>query len=225
MTDLDIDVDFLKVKEYNTFDDSNILDNLKYLSKKMKEINHLSDVYFNRKIECSTELIKYEEHLNLIQESKNYYIKGIDLLYENTVKELEEVVNTALKYIFYDTQYQIKIELEDKRGKSLSFYIVDKDKNTVYIDDTGLGVRTVVSFVLHIYYLINKGSLPFIFLDEKLSGISQEYINRFFVFVKAMCEKKNLILVLISHDNRFKDLADKIYTVGNGVVTETKSID
>ena len=222
MNNIDIDSDFdnldtNKIEQINVKD---ILGNLDYIEKRLQGLYELNEFYLDQLNNYSNKIIDHETKLLLIEESKNYYVKAIDLLYENSVGELEKIVNLALEYIYYDTKKQIKIELQDKRGKSLSFFIVDPEGNEVNIEDEGTGVRTIVSFILHVYYLINKNSTPFLFLDEKLAGISQEYISRFFSFVHSLCKNKNLALVCISHDPRIISYANKIYNVGNGIVSE-----
>jgi ABC-type lipoprotein export system ATPase subunit len=82
-------------------------------------------------------------------------------------------------------------------------------------DGVGQGVRTIISFILKAYYLINKDS-KLLFLDEKYSALSDHYVPRFFEFMKKMADERGMILVLITHDTRFSEYADKTYLVNDG---------
>ena len=53
---------------------------------------------------------------------------------------------------------KIKLELEDKRGaKTLNLALIDNEKGfeVDLKDGVGQGVRTIISFVLKAYYLVN----------------------------------------------------------------------
>ena len=82
----------------------------------------------------------------------------------------------------------------------------------------GMGVKTVVSAVLHIYYLQCKNS-KILILDEAYSAISASYVENFFTFIKQLCQKLQFKIILVTHDERFKAYGDKYYTVSMGKVS------
>lgn len=173
-------------------------------------------VYTEEQIEESNKNIKF------LEETKEYYVKAVDILYEESIGALKETLNSALRYIIYDKNYNCNLTLDDKRGtKTLELSLVDLDEDfeVDLKDGAGQGIRTIISFILKAYYLINKGSRV-LFLDEKYSALSEHYIPRFFEFMKKMADEKNMIIVLITHDNRFMDYADNVYTVNSGNVTQ-----
>ena len=169
---------------------------------------------------------KQEEYLKFINTSKEYYVKAIDIMYEESIGALKETLNSALRYIVYDKNYNCNLILDDKRGaKTLELTLVDLDEDfeVDLKDGAGQGIRTIISFILKAYYLINKGSRV-LFLDEKYSALSEHYVPRFFEFLKKMAEEKGMIVVLITHDTRFMDYADNIYMVNMGNVTKIEGI-
>lgn len=172
-------------------------------------------------IEYTKEQIKkYEESIVFLEDTKEYYIKAVDILYEESIGALKDTLNTALRYIIYDKRYNCNLTLDDKRGtKTLELSLVDLDEDfeVDLKDGAGQGVRTIISFILKVYYLINRGS-RILFLDEKYSALSEHYVARFFEFMKKMADERGMIIVLITHDNRFMDYADNIYTVNSGSV-------
>ena len=169
---------------------------------------------------------KQEEYLKFINTSKEYYVKAIDIMYEESIGALKETLNSALRYIVYDKNYNCNLILDDKRGaKTLELTLVDLDEDfeVDLKDGAGQGIRTIISFILKAYYLINKGSRV-LFLDEKYSALSEHYVPRFFEFLKKMAEEKGIIVVLITHDTRFMDYADNIYMVNMGNVTKIEGL-
>lgn len=173
-----------------------------------------------------TEINDKDETIKFLADTKGYYIKAVDILYEESIGALKETLNSALRYIIYDKNYNCNLILDDKRGtKTLELTLVDLDEDfeVDLKDGAGQGIRTIISFILKAYYLINKES-RILFLDEKYSALSEHYIPRFFEFIKNMAEAKNMIVVMITHDNRFMDYADNIYMVNMGNVTKIEGL-
>ena len=177
-----------------------------------------------RSVELSEEIDKCTSRVKFLGETKEYYVKAVDLLYEESIGALKTTLNSALQYIMYDKNYTCNIIMEDTRGtKTIELSLYDKDLGfeVDLRDGAGQGVRTIISFILKAYYLINKDS-KILFLDEKYSALSEHYIPRFFEFMKELATEKGLIIVLITHDNRFSVYADKTYTVNDGNVEQAE---
>lgn len=191
------------------------LQNLKYkldTLKRTKEANEQSlGIMMN-------ELNEANKEMNFILESREYYKKAIDIIYERSVQELKDILNSALHYVFYDEDYELDIELTDKRGKSLNMRLFREGKPVNLKRGTGMGVKTVISAVLQMYYLNCKNS-KILMLDEKYSAVSVEYTDRFFEFLSQMCEKLDFRIILITHDERFLRVGDKHYVINRGRVT------
>ena len=156
----------------------------------------------------------YNLDLEEILEAREYYKKAVDLIYERSVVELKDLLNT---YGFKDRTFEIDIQLSDKRGKSLQF-IISENGNPVNLKCAmGMGVKCVISAVLHMYYLQCNGSNVLI-LDETYSAISKGYVPFFFDFIQQMCEKLDFRMIIITHDERFLDYGNKTYTFKLGEV-------
>ena len=59
-------------------------------------------------------------------------------------------------------------------------------------------------------------------LKEDQDKKSENYISDFFDFLSKLCEKLQFTLILITHDERFIEYADRVYEISNGYVTLTK---
>lgn len=163
----------------------------------------------------------YNKRKQMIENAKQYYLKVVDMVYMHSISEMEDFVNHVLGYVFIGEHYRVKLDITNKYNKSITFYLIDEKKNleTPLRKGNGKGVKAVVSFILLTYYLLKMKS-KYLFLDEAFVNISAGYIQRFFEYVKYLCNKHNLCVVLITHDTRLPEYADVIYHVDNGNITK-----
>ena len=195
----------------------------------ISEINALSGKLSLMKSDaerCGRQVFKYDAELGelaaeneLLLETREYYRKTIDTIYERSIGELKVTLNTAISFVFPDKMLEVDIILNDKRGKSLSLVISSNGKVVSLKDGMGMGVNCVISAILHIYYLQCKGS-KILMLDESYHNISVDYIARFFEFIEKLCKSLNFKLILITHDERVISYADKVFVVCDGQVSE-----
>ena len=205
----------------------NILNSLDYTIKSCSSLLNKEELIKDNISSLEKEIKEKEEYLKFIKTAKEKYQIAINELYEESVVALQETLNVALKYIFYDKNYSAKLEIEDTRGtKTLSISLVDEDDNfeVDLKDGCGQGVRTVISFVLKSYYLLNQNS-KVLFLDEKYSALSVHYVPRFFEFIDKFCEDNDFIIAMISHIDNQIEHADKVYYLNDGVITEEKEVE
>ncbi len=170
-----------------------------------------------------------EDMQNKIREHKLYelsieYMKEIiDKLSRSHIDHLEELLNTAVSTIFFDKNYSIEFELSEYRNSNaLNIYLIeeqeDGSKIRTDIKDNGFGIKTIVGFILQIYFILYQGLSPILFIDEGFSALSDQYIPYLRSLLTSLSEKYGFIFVLVAHDPRFIDIADKTYEVRNGEV-------
>ena len=203
----------------------NLIDSLEYTIKSSENLLNKEGIISERNKLTKEELQKKKNYLTFIKGAKEKYQIAINELYEESVVALQDTLNAALKYIMYDKNYSAKLILEDIRGtKSLSIVLVDEDDGFEIDlkDGVGQGVRTIISFVLKSYYLLNQNS-KVLFLDEKYSALSAHYVPRFYEFIEKFCEDNDFIIVMISHIDNQIEHADKVYYLNDGVISEETS--
>ena len=198
-----------------------ILEELKQYKYKLDNVATMQTNLLQRISLLDKDIDDCDRNLKGVIESRQYYKKAIDLIYEKSIQELKDVLNSALSYIFKDKSLEVDIQLSDKRGKSLTFIITNNGRKVSFKRGMGMGVKCVISCILHIYYLQCKDS-KILMLDEAYSNISKNYISDFFDFLSKLCEKLQFTLILITHDERFIEYADRVYEISNGYVTLTK---
>ena len=197
----------------------NIIESLDYNIRMLKDLDKKKELIKLSTADILNSINRLDENILDLKDCKASYNKAVELLYEEGVGDLKNTINAALQLIIFDKNYNVELVLEDKRGtKTLSILLIDLDTG-LEIDihsGVGNGIRTIISFVLKMYYLINKGSSVLV-LDEAYSALSEEYVFNFFEFVKKMCVTKKFIIIIITHDNRFTPFADKVFKVADGV--------
>ena len=200
----------------------NIIGSLEYTIKSCEDLLNREKVIKGNLKETEKQTKEKEEYLKFLRGAKEKYVIAIDELYQDSVGTLEDMLNTSLQYIFFDKNYKARVSLETAASrKELSVLLVDEDNGfeVDLKDGVGQGVRTVLSFVLKSYYLINQNS-KVLLLDEKYSALSSHYVPRFYEFMKKFCEEHDFIIVMISHIDSQIEHADKLYYINDGVVSE-----
>ena len=200
----------------------NLIDSLGYTIKSCNNLLSKEDTIKDNTQRLQNELKEKEEYLKFIKGAKEKYQVAVNELYEESVVALQDTLNVALKYIMYDKNYSARLVLDDKRGsKTLSIMLVDEDDGfeVDLKDGVGQGVRTIISFVLKSYYLLNQGSRV-LFLDEKYSALSSHYVPRFYDFIEKFCDDNDFIIVMISHIDNQIEHARKVYYLNDGVISE-----
>ena len=198
-----------------------LLNSLDYNIRSLEEIYNKKDIIVKSNEDILKSITNLEHQIIDLKECKGYYSVAVNEINEISIKALKDTLDTALQFIIFDRDLTTELVLEDKRGtKTLNIAIMDNETGyEVDIKDgTGMGIATVVSFVLKLYYLINKDS-KILILDEKYSNVSVEYTPKFFEFMHKMADEKDFIILMVSHDERFVQYADRIYQVSKGFVT------
>ena len=129
----------------------NLLDSVKYGVQGIKVLLDQKPALQGNLVEVENDIKAINSKLEFIATTKSYYVKAVDILYEESVGALKETLNAALKYIMFDKNYACNLILDDKRGtKTLEVTLVDLDDDfeVDLKDGVGQGVRTIISFIL-----------------------------------------------------------------------------
>lgn len=176
-----------------------------------------------KKIEL-TNLMSSKIHRQMVYESAISYMKEIiDLLSRTHIDHLEKLLNSAISTIFFDKNYSIRFEVSEYRNSNcLSINLIetldDGTEIVTDIKDNGFGIKTIVGFILQIYFILYHKLSPILFVDEGFSSLSDQYIPYLRSLLNSLKEEYNFIFVLIAHDLRFIQIADLRYEVKDGEV-------
>lgn len=176
-----------------------------------------------KKIEL-TNLMSSKIHRQMVYESAISYMKEIiDLLSRTHIDHLEKLLNSAVSTIFFDKNYSVRFEVSEYRNSNcLSINLIetldDGTEIVTDIKDNGFGIKTIVGFILQIYFILYHKLSPILFVDEGFSSLSDQYIPYLRSLLNSLKEEYGFIFVLIAHDLRFIQIADLRYEVKDGEV-------
>lgn len=184
---------------------NNINSIIKNIENKEKELDNLIENIANHKI-------AYETLNNIINKNTETYI--------NSIKTL---LNKAISTIFYDENYIINIDYQDKK---INFILIDKNQLDnennpleIDIDDAcGGGIITVIGFILQLFIIESLELNKIIFIDEGFMALSEKYRPLLYEFINEFSKTSGLKVLLISHDELVKEYANTLYEIEHGEI-------
>jgi hypothetical protein len=142
----------------------------------------------------------------------------MDLLVVKQVRSVESVVTEGLKTIFYDLDLSFEAEIGPKYNKiAVDFFIRHGSKDDLFshrgkpLESFGGGPSSVASLALRILTVLRLKLWPMLVLDESLVAISDEYTDQTGQFLRALCSKLGVDLLLVTHKPAFLDHAHQSY--------------
>jgi len=141
-----------------------------------------------------------------------------DDLIDSHVDSMVSVITEGLEVIFYDQNNVCLSEVTPKRKSiHVAFLVKSTTGDGVEIigdplKSFGGGIASVIDLILRIIILMRfKNLLNFIVLDESLVAVSDEYVPATAQFIKELCNKVGMDVLLVTHKQRFKEFADTVY--------------
>lgn len=167
---------------------------------------------------------QYKENLQTIQDAEvlsDVFLKASTLLQlvseetrERSIGKIESIVTQAIQEVYGDKALRFKIEFENKRSAvSVEFKLWDENLKQ-YLNivrcEAG-GVKAIVATILRLvvidlYHPKIEGPVV---LDEVGSQISTEYQPRFGKFLQQYSKLTGRQIILVSHQDRVGEHADK----------------
>lgn len=163
-------------------------------------------------------------HKQAVYEDAISYMKEIiDVLSRSHIDHLERLLNSAVSTIFFDRNYRIEFEISEYRNSNcLTIYLIDTQSDGTEIKtdikDNGFGIKTIIGFILQVYFILYHKLSPILFIDEGFSALSDQYIPYLRSLLTSLKEEYGFIFVLVAHDPRFIDISDNTYEVKDGEV-------
>ena len=168
------------------------------------------------------------QEIALLENTQEVFKTLENKLSEANIIHVEQLCNQALKTIFNTDklEYRIKIEtLIQRNNNQVQFYLYEKDlvNNTevkTRLEDNGFGIQSLTGLVLQIYFIIIHNQQHILFLDESLTAISTDKLDKLKIFLDEICDRLDFKFILIAHMESLFKLADYRYNVENGKIEE-----
>lgn len=138
--------------------------------------------------------------------------------------DMKTLVTAGLQAVF-EEEMTFDIDFKVERNVLTTRFLVGSNVGGTFckfdiLSAKGGGVADVVSFLLQflmVYYLSDRRKL--IIADEPFKNLSRSYKRRFAEFVKMICEKAGMQIIMVTHEEEYVDVADRVYRFsldGNG---------
>ena len=135
--------------------------------------------------------------------------------------KLETLVTAGLQVVFQEPM-KFCIDVGTERNTITVRFFVESIVNGYkakldILSAKGGGVADVVAFLLQflmVHYLPNRRRI--IIGDEPWKNLSADYKARFASFVKMICKKAGMQVIIVTHDPEYSDVADKVYRFSTG---------
>lgn len=135
------------------------------------------------------------------------------------VKTVESLQSEGLKTVFHDQQIQVRADIEVSRGKvNVSLVTVQRQENGNLIegeslDSFGGAISTVQSILLRLALIFRRGLRPVLFLDETLPAFDDRYVHNMAAFLKVLCKRLGVDILLVTHNPALVEAADRAYKI------------
>jgi ABC-type dipeptide/oligopeptide/nickel transport system ATPase component len=153
-----------------------------------------------------------------------FYSSVLDDITESYVGKLEQALNEVYTYVFQNPQKSVKLALEDRYNKKvLALRLINTHEGEEHeetLSESGYSVSVVLGTVLLVYFLLYNNLERIVFFDESISGLAVDTSSRFFALLRTFTEQLGFKFMLISHETRYAEFADKVYSVRGGKFTE-----
>ena len=157
----------------------------------------------------------YEQSVEILK-------RMMDQLSRSQINHLTDLLNSSVQSIFFDRQYSIELQVTELRNQNQLKILLHEDTPEGHIisdiNDNGYGLKGIIGFILQCYFIIYYKQEPILFLDEAFGNLSSQYLPYLKALVNSLTNKYGFRFVLITHDERLMELADRTYRVTLGEV-------
>jgi DNA repair exonuclease SbcCD ATPase subunit len=178
--------------------------------------------YYVTKDQTKNEILRIESEIKALKHDQ-LVLEQVVTLFRHLIKRevydhaerFSEIVEQGMRAIFHDQELGFRFDVEEKRGK-VSIQCVTTSQEGHEGDPLkafGGGVASIQSLILRVLVLKRKKLAPYLFLDESLAALSEEYVQQAALFLKEVCKRFEVNILLITHNKTFQEYADHVYRV------------
>jgi ABC-type cobalamin/Fe3+-siderophores transport system ATPase subunit len=137
------------------------------------------------------------------------------------VKAIEVLQSEGVRAVFNDQDIQVRAEVEVTRGKvSVTLVTTQRKEDGSVIegesmDGFGGAVSTIQSILLRLAIIFRRGLRPVLFLDETLPAFDDRYVHNMAAFLKVLCKRMGVDILLVTHDPTLVEAGDRAYRIRN----------
>ena len=149
-----------------------------------------------------TALAKVKQRVDIISQSQAVLQTIAQGIQNQAHSRIARIATRCLKSIFGPESYELKVEFEQKRGKTEANLVLVRDGIEMEpVESAGGGVIDVLSFALRIAALVlARPSLRRVLvLDEPFKHVSSQYRPGVRALIETLAEEMEIQFILVTH--------------------------
>lgn len=136
---------------------------------------------------------------------------------EQVYRQIETTVTEGLRAVFQEElSLEISTKMVGSRTETVFNLVSDAGGEvltTSIMDSRGGGVAAIVGFLIQaVLVLLTPGMRPILFLDETFRNVSEDYQAPLGEFIRNLCDKTGLQVVLVTHQPTIAEYSTNWYT-------------
>lgn len=166
---------------------------------------------------ATQEIHSINDKLNYMKLIEVFLAQFADERQASVYRQLEATVSEGLQTVFgEDIRLVVSNKMVGSRSETV-FTIVsptpDGELETSIMDARGGGVAAIVGFLIQaVLVLLTPGMRPILFLDESFRNVSAEYQEPLSKFIRDLCDRTGLQVVLVTHQPAIAEYATTWYS-------------
>ncbi|MCL2129017.1 MAG: ABC transporter ATP-binding protein, partial [Treponema sp.] len=178
---------------------------------------------FNDEFQKYAQAVKDLEKQNKLFE---FYKAVLDRLTKMYLDSLSLMLSDVYRTAYNTDSKQIQLQMVDFRNKKvIRLNVVNHVDGHDFLepfDTQGGSTHVLLGLIVSIYFILTTGAPRIIFIDESLSALHQDVFFRFMGILRQFVDQLGFVFVVVDHHAEwFKDFAEKVYVIDNGVYRES----
>jgi DNA repair exonuclease SbcCD ATPase subunit len=187
-----------------------------------RAIKETFDRSLKEELEAYKKAVKDLENQSKLFEFYKVVLEKLTSLY---LDSLSTMLSEVYRSVYCTTTKSVQLVMEDFRNKKvIRLRIINHIDGKDYVEDfqnEGGAAQVILGIIVAVYFILTTGGERIIFIDESLSALHQETLERFLQILQQFKESLGFVFVIISHDYvRIRNHLDKVYRVQNGEYIE-----
>lgn len=145
----------------------------------------------------------------------------VDREVTEAVEAVTQLLTEGLQAVFDDQDLMVRAQVGELRSKiSVEMTTIQKRADGQQIEGVGNdafggAVVTVQSVLLRVITVLRRGLRPVLLLDESLPAFDSVYVENVGKFLRALCTRLNVDILLVTHNPLLVEAAHKAYRIKN----------
>jgi DNA repair exonuclease SbcCD ATPase subunit len=193
------------------------------LQRRTDQIDGFYKALKKQEQEFLSEIETSKKEIDLLTKTSALLKHLLNIMIKDEVSKMAGLVTYGLKTVFEDQNLTFTPIIEKKNEKIHIELKTDNDGIMGEYKSFGGSVAVIESFLLRVLFMLKKKFARLMILDETFSAVGVEYIDNTCKLIRELCEKLGMDILLVTHQEKFKDNADNVYIVkktSTGLVME-----